>query len=268
VCEYVGYGAEALFFDDSVFWSGSFADATEFCAQLSELRQADGTSPIERFPQFLRTGDDVRRMRALQWGAQYTVDALVALHTVEESSSLLSRMREAGCTYIYIGIESMSAQVMAGIHKNLRRDKHRSWADKVREATRLVTSQGIRVGTSVLFGLEGETRESIDETISGVGTLIDDGLIHLASPNILTYHPATPITRKHSMCEKLDYHSPHVSNREPYIYFEEAFPGVVSAALREDDLWHIHWETQRRWGRVRNTSAPTLQGDGQRISDE
>ncbi|MEK8169911.1 hypothetical protein NKH77_09190 [Streptomyces sp. M19] len=149
----------------------------------------------------------------------------------------------------------MSAQVMEKIHKNLRREEHRDWAQKVKAAAGLVKAAGMRVGTSVLFGLDGETRTSIDETISGVSHLIDEALIDLASPNVLTYHPATPITRLHGMVERLDYHSPHVDNRKPYIYFEEAFPGVVSTSLTEDDLWYIHHETERRWGATRNDSA-------------
>lgn len=265
VCEYIGYGAEALFFDDSIFWSGSFPDIADFCTQLGELRNTSTHSMGERFRRFLKTDGDMARLRNLQWGAQFTVDVLAALHSSEESSSVLEMMRDAGCTYIYIGIESMSTQVMDRIHKNLRRDQRRSWADKVREATSLVKSHGIRVGTSVLFGLDGETRASIDETIAGVEDLINEELIDLASPNILTYHPATPITRMHGMVDKLDYHSPHVDNRKPYIYFEEAFPGVVSSALTEDDLWYIHRETEQRWGVVRNDNSPTHAEDVEAI---
>jgi radical SAM superfamily enzyme YgiQ (UPF0313 family) len=257
VCEYVGLGGEALFFDDSVFWSGRYPDILGFCILLRQLRE---TSDVTLFPQrsrqYLSDHGAVARLRMMQWGAQLTVDTLVALHSSEESAEILRHMRDAGCTYVYIGIESMSSQVMNGIHKNLRRDSRRSWSQKVREATALVKSQGIRVGTSVLFGLDGETRVSIDETIREVGRLIDDNLVDLASPNILTYHPATPITRLHGMQERLDYHSPRIDNRKPYTYFEEAFPGVVSIALSEEDIWHIHYETERRWGNARNDSAP------------
>lgn len=164
---------------------------------------------------------------------------------------------------MYTGIESMAATVMDGVHKNLRRSAERPWGQRVREAVTLVKANGLRVGTSVLFGLDGETRDSIDTTIEAVGRLITDGLIDLASPNILTYHPATRITRQHGMHDKLDYHSPRIDNRIPYTYFEEAFPGVVSVALTEDDIWHIHHETGRRWGGVRNdTPALVESGSG------
>ncbi|MCX5415771.1 radical SAM protein [Streptomyces sp. NBC_00059] len=256
ICEYVSYGAESLFFDDSVFWTGRYRDIEGFCEELRRLRSTPWEILDQRYGRHLTEPADVERLRSLQWGAQLTVDTVVALHTKEETSAILRKMREAGCTYVYIGIESMSTQVMVNIHKNLRRDTGRTWCEKVRDAVSVVKENGLRVGTSVLFGLDGETRESIDETIQEVGLLIDDGLIDLASPNILTYHPATPVTQAHGMADKLDYHSPRIDNREPYIYFEEAFPGVVSVLLSEDDIWHIHRETERRWGGARNDAAP------------
>ncbi|PID55382.1 MAG: B12-binding domain-containing radical SAM protein [Micrococcales bacterium] len=258
VLEYVGYGAQALFFDDSVFWSGTYRDIIEFSSSLSRLRRQAAEGPVHHAGHRLTTPAERIRLHDLEWGAQFTVDVLAALHSPQESREVLRAMREAGCTYIYIGIESMSEQVMDHVHKNLRRRPGRTWASKVREALALVKDEGLRVGTSVLFGLEGETRASIDETIDGVHDLIDDGLIDLASPNILTYHPATPITRQHGMAERLDYHSPNLDNRKPYIYFEEAFPGVVSQTLSEDDLWYIHTQTDLRWGTTRNDSTPVI----------
>ncbi len=255
VCEYVSYGAESIFFDDSIFWSGRFSDIISFCTELRDARECARAALPARYRELLDE-TDMARFKRLQWGAQLTVDTLVALHRRQESAEVLRRMREAGCNYVYVGVESMSEQVMGHVHKNLRKTGDGSWPGKVRDAVSLVKDQGLRVGTSVLFGLEGETRGSIDETIEEVGKLIDNRLIDLASPNILTYHPATPITRKHGMHDKLDYHSPRVDNRRPYTYFEEAFPGVVSRSLSEDDIWHIHRETEHRWSSVRNDTSP------------
>jgi radical SAM superfamily enzyme YgiQ (UPF0313 family) len=259
ICEYVGYGAESAFFDDSILFAGRYGDIADFCTELYKIRQDGWLSLPARYRGFLESPADMLRLEGLQWGAQLTVDTLVGLHSAEESASVLSLMRQAGCNYVYIGIESMSETVMDGIHKNLRRSADRPWGQRVREAVTLVKAQGLRVGTSVLFGLDGETRDSIDTTIEAVGALISDGLIDLASPNVLTYHPATRITRQHGMHDKLDYHSPRVDNRVPYTYFEEAFPGVVSVELTEDDIWHIHEETGRCWGSVRNDTPALLE---------
>lgn len=257
VCEYVGYGAEAVFFDDSIFWSGTFPLIRAFCTELTAVRQA--AQPDDLPPACLKwitEEDDWRRLRSLQFGAQVTVDLMTALHKEDDVRQVLAAMREAGCTYIYMGIESMASDVMQHVHKNVRRVAGRPWKAKVRRALELIKEAGIPVGSSVLFGLEGETRDTIQETVHEVGLLIDDGLIGLASPNILTYHPGTALTRAHDMADRLDYHSAQVENRPPYIYFEEAFPEVVSRRLTEDDIWFIHEATAKRWGLVRNSATP------------
>ena len=41
------------------------------------------------------------------------------------------------------------------------------------------------------------------------------------------------------------------------LYFEEAFPGVISIRLSEDDLWYIHEQTTVRWGVVRHGNDTT-----------
>jgi len=155
-------------------------------------------------------------------------------------------MHAAGCTYIYFGIESLAPSIMAKVHKNLNQQ---AWADKVRAALELVKEAGIRTGASVLFGLDGETRATIDETIAGVATLLSDGLLDIASPNILTYHPATAITCEHNMQDKLDYDSLGTDIAPPYSYFEEAFPQVVSRELSEDDIWYVYRQTRLHWSR-------------------
>jgi radical SAM superfamily enzyme YgiQ (UPF0313 family) len=118
----------------------------------------------------------------------------------------------------------------------------------------MVRMAGITVGSSILFGLDGETDETISETINKVEDLLAEDLLAIASPNILTYHPNTDITALHEMKEKLDYHSMNVENRPPYVYFEEAFPAVVSRNLSEDQIWLIHEQSKQRWGTRRNTN--------------
>lgn len=39
------------------------------------------------------------------------------------------------------------------------------------------------------------------------------------------------------------------------MYFEEAFPGVVSRSLTEEDLWHIHQSARDRWSSHRNDTV-------------
>jgi radical SAM superfamily enzyme YgiQ (UPF0313 family) len=249
LCELVHYGAEAIFFDDPVFFAANLAAILEFCSRLRQLREsvAKGTVPEPMRP-WIATREDELRLLDLQWGAQFTVDMLAK--GTDSIRSTLASAATAGCTYVYIGIESMADEIMSGVHKNLRVRRNTPWATRVRRALEEVRDVGIRAGSSVLFGLDGETRVTIRQTIEEIGLIIDDGLLALASPNILTYHPGTAIAREH-LGEIMDYHSP-LPNRPPYTFFEEAYPGLISQALDEEAVWLIHREADRRWAGRRN----------------
>jgi radical SAM superfamily enzyme YgiQ (UPF0313 family) len=253
--EYVQYGAEAIFFDDSIFWGGNVGLIINFCREWIKIRDEaawDNSAKVTLMGKKV----DRRKLLSLEWGAQLTVDFLAGRRS-EVAMIILDTMRQAGCTYLYIGIESMSEAVIKNVHKNVSRKQR--WDQRVRIALGLSRHAGIRVGSSILFGLEGETQETIEETIEKVEELLAEDLITIASPNILTYHPSTEITRLHQKEKELDYHSANLDNRPPYIFFEEAFPAVVSKNLSEEQIWHIHEQTRERWGVKRNLNpmAPT-----------
>lgn len=253
--EYVQYGAEAIFFDDSIFWGGNVGLIINFCREWTKIRAEAAWESASEVTLMGRKVDR-RRLLSLEWGAQLTVDFLAGRRP-EVAMIILDTMRQAGCTYLYIGIESMAEAVIKNVHKNISRK--RPWDERVRIVLGLARHAGIRVGSSILFGLEGETLETIEETIEKVEELLAEDLISIASPNILTYHPSTEITRLHHKEKELDYHSPNLENRPPYTYFEEAFPAVVSKNLSEEQIWHIHQQTRERWGKKRNLNpmAPT-----------
>lgn len=249
VVEYISYGAEALFFDDSIFWGGNFGNVIHFCREWLHLRELAKKSPSKMIKLF---GYEVEAQKVMDlvWGAQFTVDLLASRRIPEEAMLALHEMKSAGCVYIYMGIESMSAPVIDKVHKNVNRKQ--AWDERVRAALGMARLAGITVGSSVLFGLDGETMETIEETISKVEELLVEDLLSIASPNILTYHPNTAITAQHGMKDRIDYHSIGIENRPPYVYFEEAFPSVVSRNLSEEQIWFIHEQAIRRWGVKRN----------------
>lgn len=257
VLEYISYGAEALFFDDSIFWTGNMKLMIEFSTALARVKQEAMNASPDQFP-WLQDDGDMNRLIKLQWGVQLTAEFLTSFYSRDKVLECLTMMRAAGCSYIYMGIESLASSIMNKIHKNRHKVGGPSWAEKIRNALMIIREANIRVGSSVLFGLDGETRETIEVTIEGVGEFIEEGLLYLASPNILTYHPATMITRQHGKEDHLDYHTLDVPNQPPYIYFEEAFPGVVSRELNQDDIWYIHRLTKERWGHGRYTEPMHL----------
>jgi len=256
------WAAEAIFFDDSILLSGSHHRIVDLCHQLIRARErlANGESGATLLSEHgfeVTSGQErllARNLPLLQWGGQLTFGILESFEQAGFAERVLSLMCEAGCTYLYFGLESMSASIMAQIHKTRSSRNAGTWPERVRRMLSLVKDAGIRAGSSVLFGLNGETRETIDETIQGVQSLLEDGLLWIVSPNLMTYHPGTAITREHGTEDRLRLKNATLGEfiREPYSYFEEAFPGMVSRELNEELILLIHNETKKRWGTGRN----------------
>jgi len=86
----------------------------------------------------------------LSWIAQARVD------TVDRE--MLSAMKEAGCHYILFGIESGSPEMLETMKKRIT-------LDQARQAIALCRELGIKSQAFFLFGVPGETQESIQQTI-------------------------------------------------------------------------------------------------------
>lgn len=141
-------GYEAVFFDDSTF--------TQNPRWLTALL------------------DHLERDRAagmlLEWGCQTTVN--------DVSAELLTRMAEAGCTYIYFGFESARPgveQVQKARQLRMLTDAD-DWADRFRVVAKWCHDAGIRVGTSLQFGL-GESPGQRAWTLELVAELYRSGYI-------------------------------------------------------------------------------------------
>ncbi|MEM1144778.1 MAG: B12-binding domain-containing radical SAM protein [Pseudomonadota bacterium] len=226
----VSWGADAVFFDDSILLGGASRKVVSLCNRLKAI------------------GGNMT-----QWGGQVTVSTVESwTHTADQD--ILSCMRSAGCTYLYCGLESLAPEIMEHVHKARFRRTELAWPERVREVLRHIKSAGIRCGSSILFGLDGETRETIDYTVDFVEALVKDELLYLVSPNLLTYHPGTEVTIRHDAEGRICLRNAKLGEfiRPPYAFFEEAFPGMVSKQLTEELIWHIHKETEERWGAARN----------------
>jgi len=119
------YGVDEIYFDDDCLTQNK-KRVLEMCRLL-----------VER-------GVDVK------WIVQARVD------TVDRE--VLAAMKEAGCHYILFGVES-------GSPKMLEIMKKRITLDRVREAFKDCRELGIKTQAYFLFGVPGETNETIEETI-------------------------------------------------------------------------------------------------------
>ena len=86
----------------------------------------------------------------VSWICQARVD------TVDRE--LLLAMKGAGCHYILFGIESGSPEMLATMKKRIT-------LDRAREAIRLCEEAGIKTQAFFLFGIPGETQETIQQSI-------------------------------------------------------------------------------------------------------
>lgn len=158
-------GFEAVFFDDSTFtqnprWLFEFLD-------LLEKREAP--VPVE-------------------WGCQTTIN--------DVDEDMVRRMGETGCSYIYFGVESAEPEETSVQKARQLRivagSSDTDWATRLRQVALWCRKAGIRVGTSLQFGL-GETHEQRLRTMDLVAQLHESGCIPdgCVSLNINSPYPGT-----------------------------------------------------------------------------
>lgn len=92
----------------------------------------------------------VDRGLKFEWIAQCRVDSM--------DEEVLRAMKRAGCRYIRFGVESGSPKMLKLMKKGIT-------TERVLETFRLARKVGIRTQAFFLFGIPGETRETVEETI-------------------------------------------------------------------------------------------------------
>jgi anaerobic magnesium-protoporphyrin IX monomethyl ester cyclase len=80
------------------------------------------------------------------------------------NSEILKLMKKAGCHTIALGMESVDPTVLKNIRKNIN-------PEQIREAVKLIRCSGMNTIVFCVVGFPGETRESIENTISFLKTL-------------------------------------------------------------------------------------------------
>lgn len=189
-------GYEAIFFDDSTFTSRS-PRRVQFLGELYEYLGRQN------------------RAWGLEWGCQTRVD-MIDLPTLRE-------MQDAGCSYVYLGVESTSAEMLRYMHKDLPRGQERAVLGRAFDA---INEVGMRVGISLIFGVASpltnrseETRHSVLETLDFVKRQTEHGNIVLISLNLATFYPATRMTLHGG--RGIDFAEPLVHHGYPWNRYEE-----------------------------------------------
>ncbi|MCO6432670.1 aminotransferase class V-fold PLP-dependent enzyme, partial [Nitrosomonas nitrosa] len=197
---------QAVFFDDSTF-THTFGQRRDYLNQL------------------LANLHILRRRYEFEWGCQTRVDQL--------DKDILDAMMDAGCTYIYVGLESVNDKLLKQMAKGMNKEK-------IKEAFNLVADVNtrhsgiLRVGLSLVFGVPNlntdETEENQDtalETIEFVEQLTRLDLVNVVSPNISVYYPGTLISKFSS--RSLDFH---------YSYGEVPYPNYPWNRFEDGTGYH------------------------------
>jgi anaerobic magnesium-protoporphyrin IX monomethyl ester cyclase len=113
--------------------------------------------------------DEIKRRDIdVYWGCTARADTL--------SEKLLRKLSDSGCITMFLGVESADQQQLDRVNKQLT-------IEKIRQAFKLSRENDIRTIASVVLGMPGDTKESIERTIKFVRELNPSyALFSLATP--------------------------------------------------------------------------------------
>lgn len=190
-------GYEAIFFDDSTFHLFHHLDDL-----LSELRSC-------------------RNDLKMEFGCLTRADLIVR----RRDRFPLEAFEEAGFTYFYLGLEHYDDEALREIQKGYG-------TTEINQCLDLLRNTNIRLGVSLLFGFQSESRQSRKATLELVAYHPN---IVLANLSILAYHPASPEVRARHL--NLSYDSPAPNNEPEWDLFEEGrwyHPSFVDLAYARE----------------------------------
>ncbi|HEX9063436.1 MAG TPA: radical SAM protein [Clostridia bacterium] len=124
------------------------------------------------------TKDLMQKLKVLnkKWAAQVTLDRC-------QDEELLKLARQAGCTYLFIGLESFSEISLLSVNKGV------NCVEKYRSIVKLLHKHGISVQAGIMFGFDADTKEVFKKTLDACNELGIDG----ATVSLLTPLPKTPV---------------------------------------------------------------------------
>ena len=153
------------------------------------------------------------------------------------SEEVLQELKDAGCKYIYFGVESVNDPLLRDMHKGQRKFGITSALD-------LIDHFGIRIGLSLMFCAPNsrtnktvETDNTIVETIDFLKERVQRGNIAIISTNIATFYPGSQITKQAKDAGvQLDFNNPTPNRGFPWNRFEDGqgfHPENVTADFAE-----------------------------------
>lgn len=100
---------------------------------------------------------------------------------------LVQKLAESGFVYQYCSIEQFDRHVLKNNGKGQS-------IEAIRRGVKNLADNGIQLGVSLLFGLQGETEDSVNTTLDFVAEIDKLGILSCVSLSLYSYHPNTPLT--------------------------------------------------------------------------
>lgn len=147
----------------------------------------------------------------LQYGSLNRFDELSDPQFVE-------KLAKAGFVYQYCSVEQFDSNI-------LKKNGKGQTIQAIRLGAANLRANGLKLGTSLLFGLEGETKDSINTTLDFVSSLNEEDFLSCVSMSLYSFHPNTPLTlgtkQGKEMQKVLRFDQGPPNPGEPWDYFEE-----------------------------------------------
>jgi radical SAM superfamily enzyme YgiQ (UPF0313 family) len=202
---------EAIFFDDSTF------------TNLVESKGAPRREFLNELLEYLRE-------TRWNWGCETRIDQV--------NEAVLRQLKDAGCSYIYFGVESVNDGILRDMHKGQRRNRVQHTLDAIEKVD-------LRVGLSLMFcapnmerNQTNESRETFEDTITFFKERVARGNICNISTNIATYYPGSEMTQRAiASGMQIDFSHPTPNTGYPWTRFEDGqgyHPPNVSRCFVED----------------------------------
>jgi len=163
----------------------------------------------------------------VRWGTQTTIN--VARHP-----ELLKKAREAGCTLMALGVETLSVRNLAEMDKTFHA------IDKYAEGFRRIMDAGISPHALIIFGLPDDDRDTFHRTVEYLEQL----QVPIAQFFIMTPYPNTPEGDRLWQSDRVfDTRLSHL--REPYVVFKHE-------RLQPEEIRDGWWQALREFYSLRS----------------
>ncbi len=171
----------------------------------------------------------------------------IRVSVVKKDAGILRRLKEAGLTALFFGMESGSSKILSVMEKNATREENML-------AAKICADEGIYTIIQLVIGMPGENDETIDETIDFINRATKKSLTSTLSVNYLQALPGTPcydFLRYHGILGK------DIDDEEKYLFKVadmnaadvRQYTNVSEADMARVKLWKskLFWLTEINW---------------------